>query len=82
MQSRLSRREAAVWRLVETGADTSVDILFLAVRPAQHLDQHTLRRRQQIVGDVVSRLNKKLRKDKLIVKPGTPRHTYKLISLI
>lgn len=76
----LPRAQAALFSVVATG-ETRIDMLFDALVITGNGPKNINCGKQQYLGPYISKLNRRLAKHKLAVKPGIARASYRLVSL-
>lgn len=69
--------QRALFHLLKVRKDVPIARLYRM----NHIDRPEPRKQQQIIGSTISKLNKKLREHRLVIKPGEKRGTYRLRSL-
>jgi hypothetical protein len=77
----LSPQQWRVWRILCDGEVHTIEDLFRQARPLHDPAKFSRRRKQQIVGAVLVRINEALRDQQDCTTqavPGAPRHTYQL----
>lgn len=75
----LPRRQALLFKAVQGKGNVDIRLLFKAVFEEAAPDYTDA---QQKLGPVITRLNRRLRDGKLIVKPGTLKRTYCLTPIV
>lgn len=67
--------------LPKDGKDISILALYRVLFPKDETEDAKLRDVQQKLGPSISRLNRRLREEKKLVRPGVGRGTYRLIRV-
>jgi hypothetical protein len=73
--------QTRIWDLLSGGAEYRITSLYCIVTFKNNTSTIAPRRQQQVVGRVISRINKRIEGDGLRIKPGEARGTYRLYRL-
>ena len=74
----LSPSESKIVNKLADDGEVAIKALFRALRGRWPTEDEPHRRQQQIVGSIISRTNRKLKKTKIV--PGIRRGTYRMIK--